>query len=60
MSWWEILIIIAAAGFVVGVIVWRIIRKKQGKPSCCDCGGNCSVCPACANAQREKEKAEKK
>ena len=43
MSWWEILIIIAAAGFVVAVATVSIIRRKQGKSSC-DCGGNCAAC----------------
>ncbi len=31
MNWYEYLIIVAAALFVVGVIVWRIVRKVQGK-----------------------------
>ena len=45
MSWWEILIIISACAFVVGVIAASVIRKKQGKTGCgCDCGG-CSSCP---------------
>lgn len=48
MQWYEILLIVAAAAFVVGVIVWQIIRKKQGKGGC-DCGcshcsGNCFAC----------------
>ncbi len=50
MSWWEILIIIAACAFVVGVIAASVIRKKQGKTGCgCDCGGcsGCSGCSAC-------------
>ncbi len=50
MSWWEILLIIAAAGFVVAVAVTSFIRKKRGKGSCCDCGGNCSACAGCKRA----------
>ena len=34
MNWYEYLIIVAAALFVVGVIVWRIVRKVQGKGGC--------------------------
>ncbi len=29
MNWYEYPIIVAAALFVVGVIVWRIVRKVQ-------------------------------
>lgn len=54
MQWYEYLLIAAAAAFVIGVIVWQIVRKKQGK-SGCDCGGACSRCSGCS-ACREKEK----
>lgn len=49
MTWYEILIIVLASAFVIGVIVWQIVRKVQGKSGCdCgDCGGNCSHCSAC-------------
>ena len=54
MSWWEILIIVAAAAFVVGVAIYSIVRKKQGKNSCgCDCG--CSGCNGCPSQKREKK-----
>ena len=44
MTWYEILIIIAACLIVIGVIVASVVRKKQGKTGCgCDCGG-CSGC----------------
>ncbi len=55
MSWYEILIIIAACLIVVGVIVSSVIRKKQGKTGCgCDCGGcaGCSGCSACASHKK--------
>ena len=40
----EILIIIGAAALVIGVIVAKIVRKAQGKPTCdCDCEG-CTRC----------------
>ncbi len=58
MSWWEILIIIAAVAFVVGVIAVGIIRKKQGKTSC-DCGGDCSGCSCCSHAQETQGKPHK-
>ncbi len=59
MSWWEILIIVATVLFVAAVIVASVVRKLQGKSSCCsECGGNCAMCSACA--QKEKTKAEKK
>ncbi len=55
MSWWEILIIVAAAAFVVGVIVMSVIRKKQGKTSCdCGCGGNCAACHGCASSKEPR------
>ncbi len=50
MSWWEILLIIAAAGFVVAVAAVSIVRRKQGKSSC-DCGGNCAACAGCKYKQ---------
>ena len=59
MSWWEILIIIAACAFVVGVIAASVIRKKQGKTGCgCDCGGcaGCSGCAACASHKKSEDK----
>ena len=52
MSWWEILIIIAAASFVVGYIVYAVVRRKQGKGGC-DC--NCSGCPSCSACRREQD-----
>ena len=56
MLWYEILLIVAAAAFVLGIIVWQIIRKKQGKGGC-DCG--CSNCPSgcsCAKAKKQEPK----
>lgn len=57
MSWWEILIIVLAAGFVVGVAVTTVIRKKKGKMGC-DCG--CSSCPHCAACHKTPSEGEKK
>ncbi len=62
MSWWEILLIIAACAFVVGVIAASVIRRKQGKTGCgCDCGGcsGCSGCSACASEKKEAPHDEK-
>ena len=39
MTWWEILIIIAVAAFVVGYIVWAAVRRKRGN--------GCAGCSAC-------------
>lgn len=46
MNWYEILIIVAAAAFVLSIVVWQIVRKKKGK-SGCDCCGECTHCPHC-------------
>ena len=52
MTWWEILIIVAAIAFVVSVTVYNVIRKKKGKNSCgCDCG--CSGCQGCPSRERK-------
>lgn len=54
MSWWEILIIIAAASFVAGYIVYAIVRRKRGKGGCDCCGGSCSGCSACGAKRGDK------
>ena len=54
MSWWEILIIIAAAGFVAGYIAYSVIRRKRGKGGCCGC--DCSGCTGCCGAHRKHGK----
>lgn len=48
MTWYEILIIVAACAVVVGVIAWRIVRIKQGKGGCDECGGSCAHCKGCS------------
>ncbi len=58
MSWWEILIIIAAAAFVIGVIAFSVVRKKQGKTSC-GCG-DCASCGCCKSCRKEEQPARKK
>lgn len=55
MTWYEIAIIVLAAGFVAGVVLWQIIRKKKGKGSgCCDCGccSRCGNCPSRNDAKK--------
>lgn len=47
MTWWEILIIVLIAAFVVGYIAYAIVRRKQGKGGC-DCCGGCSGCSGCS------------
>lgn len=52
----EIIVIIAAAAVVIGVIARAIIRKKKGISSCdCDCGC-CSHCKGCGVKKPEEEK----
>lgn len=54
MQWFEILIIIAAVSFVVGVFVWNIIlKKKTGKSLGSDCSGNCSSCCGCSACRKK-------
>ena len=45
MEWYEILIIAAAAVFVLGVIAAGVVRWLKGKGGC-DCG-SCSHCSGC-------------
>jgi len=55
MKWYEILLIVAAAAFVIGIAVWQIIRKVKGKGGC-DCGcSDCSACAACRKHSEEKK-----
>ena len=54
MSWWEILLIVAAGAFVAGVVVYNIVRKKKGKGGCdCGCSG-CSGCSGCPSKEQKK------
>lgn len=53
MQWYEILIVVAACVFVVGVVVWQIVRRKAGKGGCC---GNCASCRDCAHSQKDERK----
>ena len=55
MTWWEILIVILIAAFVVGYIAYAIVRRKQGKGGC-DCCGGCSGCSGCSTRPRPDEK----
>ncbi len=54
MTWWEILIIIAAAGFVVAVAAFSIRRKLQGKSSCDGCNGCNGCCTGCSMCHPKK------
>ncbi len=49
MSAVEIVVIVLAAAFVVGVIALSIVRKKQGKSSC---GCDCSRCSGCSRTKK--------
>ena len=54
MQWYEILIIIAAVGFVVGVAARGIVRRKK-HPGSCGCCSECAECGMCS-AKRNIEK----
>ena len=59
MTWYEILIILAACAIVIGVIAASVIRRKHGKTGCgCDCGGcpGCAGCSACRSAADKETK----
>ena len=51
--YWDIAVIVFSIAVVAGVIVRSVIRKKQGKSSCC-C--NCSSCGfSCSKEQKTEE-----
>ena len=52
MQWYEILLIVLAASFVVGVGVWQIVRRIRGKGGC-DC--DCASCAGCSKCREKKE-----
>ena len=54
MQWYEILIIVLAASFVVGIGIWQIVRRKKGKGGC-DCCSDCTHCPHCKGKEEKKE-----
>lgn len=55
MTVWEILLIIACAAIVVGVVISRIVAWKKGKPGC-DCGcSDCSACKYCEEMRKRKK-----
>ena len=43
----DVIIGAVAAAIVLGVIVWAIIRKKQGKSVTCDCSSCDGCCSGC-------------
>ena len=43
----EIIVIIACAAIVIGVVVSRLIAVKRGKKTC-DCGCDCGCCDGCS------------
>ncbi len=48
MGAWEIILIVACAAIVVGVVVSFIVKKAKGKPTC-DCGCDCAHCSSCCH-----------
>ena len=55
MQWYEILIIVLAAAFVIGIGVWQIVRRKKGKGGC-DCCLDCAHCSRCKEQAPSKDK----
>lgn len=52
----SVVIGVLAAGFVVFMLVWHYVRKRQGKGGCdCGCSG-CSGCSSCAARESKKQK----
>ena len=55
----DIVIGVGAALIVVGVIVYAIVRKKQGKSVCCDCSSCDGKCGGCKPRAQEKTHGER-
>lgn len=53
MQWYEILLIVAAAAFVIGVGIYSIVRRKKGKGGC-DCCSDCAHCTHCVTEEKKK------
>lgn len=52
----SVVIAAAAVGIVVFTVVWRYVRKRQGKGGC-DCGcSDCSACRMCSHAEERDPK----
>lgn len=51
----EIIVIVFSVLFVIGVSIWAIVRKKQGKSTCAcgECDGNCAKCKQALDKARE-------
>ncbi len=49
-----ILITVALAAIVAGIVYSMIKNKKEGKSSC-SCGGSCAHCNACAACRQAKK-----
>jgi len=57
MTGGEIALIVAAAAFVLGVIIWQIVRRKKGKTGC-DCCSDCCSCGHCSKQKSETKKSQ--
>lgn len=52
----SVVIGVLAAGFVVFMLVWHYVRKKQGKGGCgCDCAGCPGGCSHCAPRPKDQK-----
>lgn len=51
----SVIIGVLAAGFVIFMLVWHYVRKKQGKGGCgCGCSG-CSGCSSCVPKKKKPD-----
>ena len=51
----SVVIGVLAAGFVIFMLVWHYVRKKQGKGGCgCGCSG-CSGCSSCVPKKKKSD-----
>lgn len=51
----EIILIVACAAVVIGVVVAAIVRKRKGADSCCDECGSCPHCHRCADKNNSEK-----
>ncbi len=59
MGAWEIVLIIACAALLIGVLISVAVKKAKGKPTC-DCGCDCAHCQGCYQCEAFKKLNEQK
>ena len=51
----EIIVIVACAAVVLGVVIGAVVRKKKGKCACCDECDGCTHCTQCADKNNSEK-----